>query len=73
MKNVTIEEPTAPNGEVSDTELESEWQSLDWQSIEKQVSRMKTRISKATISNKSNDMERLSYLLTHSFYARHWR
>lgn len=70
MKNATIEEPTAPNGEVSDTELESEWQSLDWQSIEKQVSRMQTRISKATISNKSNDMERLSYLLTHSFYAK---
>ena len=53
MKNATIEELTAPNGEVSDTELESEWQSLDWQSIEKQVSRMQTRISKATISNKN--------------------
>ncbi|MBR6910429.1 MAG: group II intron reverse transcriptase/maturase [Candidatus Methanomethylophilaceae archaeon] len=72
MKNATIEEPTAPKGEVDDTELELEWQSLDWHSIEKQVSRMQTRISKATISNKHNDMERLSYLLTHSFYAKAW-
>ncbi len=29
MKNATIEEPTAPKGEVDDTELELEWQSLD--------------------------------------------
>jgi hypothetical protein len=53
MKNAPIEEPKAPDGEVSDTELESERRSSDRQSIEKQVSRMQTRISKATISNKS--------------------
>ena len=59
MKTTIIEEPEAPNSEVSDAELAKEWQSLDWPSIEKQVSRMQTRISKATISNKRNDIEPL--------------
>lgn len=70
MKETDIEEPTAPTGEVSDAELESEWQSIDWTEAGKQVGRMQARISKATISNNKNDMERLSYLLTHSFYAK---
>ncbi len=70
MKETEIEEPTTPIGEVSDTELEREWQSIDWAKAEKQVARMQARISKATISKNSNDMERFSYLLTHSFYAK---
>lgn len=70
MKNADIEEPIAPQGEVSEAELEMEWRSLDWKSIEEQVGRMQTRISKATVSNRRNDMNRFSYLLTHSFYAK---
>lgn len=70
MKETEIEEPTTPIGEVSDTELEREWQSIDWAKAEKQVARMQARISKATISKNSNDMERFSYLLTHSYHAK---
>ncbi len=70
MKETEIEEPTAPTGEVSDTELEREWQSIDWKEAEKQVGRMQARISKATISKNNNDRDRFSYLLTHSFHAK---
>ena len=70
MKKTEIEEPTAPTGEVSDAELGSEWQSIDWTEAEKQVGRMQARISKATQSKNNNDRDRFSYLLTHSFYAK---
>ena len=71
MKEATFETPKASQDEGSETEeLEKEWQSLDWRSIEKQVSRMQTRISKAASKHDTNDMLRLSYLLTHSFYAK---
>ena len=46
--------------------LSEQWQSIDWQEFEKQVSRMQMKISKATISGRFNDSKRFSYLLTHT-------
>lgn len=60
----------APTGEDSDDELAKEWRSLDWHSIERQVSRTQTKISKAVMAGNHNDAKRFSYLLTHSFSAK---
>ncbi len=70
MKEALSEEPTAPKGEVTDDLLTEEWQSIDWQTAEKQVRRLQTKISKATIDGRYNDVKRFSYLLTHSFNAK---
>ena len=70
MKETESVEPKAPKGEVTETELAEEWQSIDWQSAERTVGRMQTRISKAMIANRREDVKRMSYLLTHSFQAK---
>lgn len=70
MKEAETEEPTAQRCEVSDSELEAEWQSIDWRSVERHVGGMQTRISKAMAEGRYDDVARLSYLLTHSFDAK---
>ena len=50
--------------------LESEWYSIDWAQVEKEVNRLQVRIAKATITKKWNEVKRLQYLLTHSYYAK---
>ncbi len=70
MMEAKSDESIAPDGEVPDDLLAEEWQSIDWQTVEKQVRRLQTKISKATIEGRYNDAKRFSYLLTHSFHAK---
>lgn len=70
MKDAEIEKSIAHTSEIPDNELEREWQSIDWNSIENQVSRLQTKISKAMYDGKLNDALRFSHLLTRSFSAR---
>lgn len=70
MKECDIGDSTALRSENSDDMLTKEWRSLDWQSIEKQVGRTQTKISKETVAGNHNNAKRLSYLLTHSFSAK---
>lgn len=51
-------------------QLETNWYSIDWAEVEKQVNRLQIRIAKATINKKWNEVKRLQYLLTHSYYAK---
>ncbi len=59
MDERAIGTSTAPTGEDSDDELAKEWRSLDWHSIERQVSRTQTKISKAVMAGNHNDAKRL--------------
>lgn len=69
MNNAKPEDSITSQDENSEC-LSEQWQSIDWQEFEKQVSRMQMKISKATISGRFNDSKRFSYLLTHSFTAK---
>ena len=51
-------------------QLEIQWKSIDWKKAETEVNRLQARIVKATQQKKWNDVKRLQYLLTHSFYAK---
>ena len=41
-----------------------------WEKVEREVNGLQVRIAKATINKKWNDVKRLQYLLTHSYYAK---
>lgn len=56
---------------LKDTEmLTHQWETLDWDNIERQVNRLQTRIAKATKDGNKNTVKRLQYLLTRSFAAK---
>ena len=48
----------------------ADWYSIDWAYVEKEVNKLQVRIAKATINKKWNDVKRLQYLLTNSYYAK---
>jgi len=50
--------------------LAYQWDSMDWNKVYQQVNRLQTRIAKAAANGKMNEVKRLQYLLTHSFYAK---
>ena len=50
--------------------LASQWQSLDWTIITKQVKRLQMRIAKAMREGKLGKVKALQRLLTHSFYGK---
>ena len=54
----------------TDRNLASQWNSIDWKTIEFRVNRLQTRIAKATHNEKWNLVKRLTYLLTHSYSAK---
>ena len=67
------------NDRYSTTEIISEkltdsriliWSKIDWKKVETGVKALQTRIAKATKEQKWNLVKRLTYLLTHSFYAK---
>lgn len=51
-------------------QLAFQWKSINWKKAEIEVNRLQARIVKAVQQNKWNDVKRLQYLLTHSFYAK---
>ncbi|NOQ48308.1 MAG: group II intron reverse transcriptase/maturase [Methanococcoides sp.] len=72
---------TTPNNEAEalsgHAELDGEkltdrykWNLINWKSIEMHVNRIQVRITKAVIKGNCNLVKRLSYLLTHSYYAK---
>lgn len=50
--------------------LASEWLSTDWAKATQEVNKLQVRIAKATINKKLNEVKRLQYLLTNSYYAK---
>lgn len=70
MKEAEVETPIELECEGSDAELAMEWQSIDWQYVEKQVGRLQAKISKAMAEGRKNDAMSFSHLLTRSFTAK---
>jgi RNA-directed DNA polymerase len=60
----------SPNEKLTNTQLKAIWNSIEWNKVEKHVNRLQVRITKAVIQKKWNLVKRLSYLLTHSHYAK---
>lgn len=50
--------------------LEQQWKTIDWEKAEQEVNRLQARIVKATQKKNWNNVKRLQYLLTHSYYAK---
>lgn len=50
--------------------LATQWETIDWTQVQKDVNRLQTRIAKATVKGDKNKVKRLQYLLTHSFCAK---
>jgi RNA-directed DNA polymerase len=46
------------------------WNQINWNFVERHVNRIQVRITKAVIEKKRNLIKRLSYLLTHSYFAK---
>jgi len=55
---------------LTDSKLSRQWDLIDWVKVEKEVNRLQIRIAKASIDKKHNEVKRLQYLLTHSYYAK---
>ena len=50
--------------------LATQWETMDWTQVQKDVNRLQTRIAKATVKGDMNKVKRLQYLLTHSFHTK---
>ena len=50
--------------------LEAQWETINWESVERSVNRLQFRIAKATREKKWHMVKRLQYLLTHSCHAK---
>ncbi len=62
---------TTPQGEkLANAQLENQWIEIDWKKAEKLVNRLQSRIAKAVIQCKWSLVNRLQYLLTHSYCAK---
>src|SRR5665647_1035601 len=63
--------PSESLGEkLTNMQLKAIWNNINWHKVEKHVTRLQIRITKAVIQKKWNLIKRLSYLLTHSHYAK---
>jgi RNA-directed DNA polymerase len=68
---VKVHHSTTPKSEkCTDQKLARQWNSIDWKVIEYKVNRLQTRIAKATKDKKWNLVKRLTYLITHSYFAK---
>jgi RNA-directed DNA polymerase len=56
--------------DLTDTELKTLWQSLDWNQIENSVSNLQARIARAALEKRWNEVKRLTRLLTRSHSAK---
>lgn len=50
--------------------FKTQWQSIDWQAVEKHVRRLQMRIAKAVREGKHSKAKSLQWILTHSYYAK---
>lgn len=48
----------------------SRWNSIDWQTVQKRINKLQSRITKATARGNGNLVKKLQYLLTSSFFAK---
>lgn len=55
---------------LTNEQLTSKWNAIDWKNVEKEVNKLQSRIAKAMKNKKYNDVKRLQYLLIHSFSAK---
>jgi RNA-directed DNA polymerase len=60
----------SPNEKLTNIQLKTIWNNIEWHKVEKHVNRLQVRITKAVTQKKWNLVKRLSYLLTHSQYAK---
>ena len=60
-----------PQGEkLTNVQLGTQWNNIDWKKAENHVNRLQIRITKAVKECKWYLVKRMQYLLTHSYYAK---
>jgi len=68
---VNVSHSTTPKGEkLTNAQLKTQWNNINWEEVEKHVNRLQTRIAKAIKEGMWNLVKRLQYLLTHSYCAK---
>ncbi len=68
---MNVSHSITPQGEkLTNMNLKSQWNSIDWKKVEKHVNRLQARIAKAVKEGKWYLVKRLQYLFTHSYYAK---
>ena len=68
--NVSHSTISAKDKSLTNTHLRQKWRNIDWSLVEKSVNKLQVRITKAVQQNKWHLVNRLEYLLTHSYYAK---
>jgi RNA-directed DNA polymerase len=56
--------------DLTDIELDKMWKSIDWKQAERAVSNLQARIARAALEEKWKDVNRLTRLLTRSYFAK---
>jgi len=68
---VNVSHSITPKGEkLTNAQLKTQWNNINWREVEKHVNRLQTRIAKAVKEDIRHLAKRLQYLLTHSYYAK---
>lgn len=61
---------TLKGEKLTNAQLKTQWNNINWREVEKHVNRLQTRIAKAVKEDIRHLAKRLQYLLTHSYYAK---
>ena len=69
--NVGVPEMTSVT-DPTDRELAQQWKDIDWTNVEKTVNNLQFRIASAAKKNDWKSVNKLSRLLTNSYYAKLW-
>jgi len=72
LENLINEEKqmTVTKFDTSASSASSDWESINWQTIEKQVLRLQMRIAKAFRAGRHNKVKSLQWILDHSYYPK---
>jgi len=69
-KNTNNNSAKSSSEKLTNMQQKSSWNHTNWKKVEEHVNHLQIRITKAIIQEKWNLVKRLSYLLTHSHYAK---
>ena len=70
LLNVSNSTISYQDKKLADALICQKWKTIKWHQVEKSVNKLQTRITKAVVQNKWNLVNRLQYLLTHSYSAK---
>jgi len=70
LLNVSHSTISSQDKKLTNAHLCQKWKTINWRQVEKSINKLQTRITKAVMQNKWSLVNRLQYLLTHSYSAK---